>query len=482
MASITSSGLGSGLDVEGLVSSLMSVEKRPLLQLATKEASYQAKLSAYGQIKSVLSSLQSATAALNDPNKFSATATSVTGGDGAFSASSNVSAAVGSYAVEVLALAKEQRVATSATTEFAPTGPGTLTVTFGKVDTNGTFQPDADPSRTAELEFTGSTIEELRDAINANTTLGLKASVIDNGTAKQLVLTGAATGAEKAFQLSGTDGLSGLSYTPGAASSLETVQQATDARLKVDGIEISRSKNTISDVIDGVTLTLTKEPQDPSSGFKGTVSVSANQATAKSAIEAFVKSYNEVVTTLKGLTSYNPDTKTASTLTGDSTARSIEGQLRAALNATFGAFEGATSLSQIGIGFQKDGTLLVNSTKLSSALSDPEKNVGQLFTGIKADTEAGTRAVDGFASAFNKTLDNFLNTREGLIASRTTGINSTITSLTKQYDAMETRLEGIEARYRKQFTSLDSLISQLSQTSTYLSQQLANLPQMSSSK
>lgn len=471
MASITSSGLGSGLDVESLVSSLMAYEKRPLQLLATKEASYQAKLSAFGQIKSALSSLQTATTALNDASKFSATKATVSGKG--FTASSSSNAPAGSHSIEVFSLAKTQRIATSATSEFAPTGPGKLTISYGKIE-GGSFVADADADRSATLEFTGSTIEELRDAINADTKLGIKASVINNGSAKQLVLTGTATGAGQAFQITGEDGLAGLAYTPGASGDMVTVEAAQDARLKVDGIEITRGKNTITDVIDGLTLTLTDEPEGDATSLKGSVSVAADSSSAKTAIEAFVKAYNEVSSTLKNLSAYNSETKTASTLTGDSTVRSIQSQLRNALTGMVeGLGDGASSLSQIGISFDKSGTLTIDSGKLGSALSNPEKNVAALF--------AGNGDVKGFAASFNSRLDSFLDSK-GLLAGRTEGINSTIKSITKQYDTMETRLDAVEARYRSQFTSLDSLISGLSQTSTYLTQQLANLPKIGSSK
>lgn len=465
MASITTGG--SILDIESLVTGLMSVESRPLTLLANKEASYQAKLSAFGQIKSVLSSLQTATTALNNADKFVSTKATVAG-EG-FTATSDAGAATGSYSVDVTQMAKIQRVSTSTASSFVPAA-GKLTIEFGTVANSGgtkTFTGDT-PARTASLDFTGSTLEELRDAINADATLGIKASIVNNGSTNQLVLSGTATGAKMAFKLTGEGGLADLSYnpatTPTASDKMYSVQAAQDAKLKVDGIEVTRSSNTISDVIDGVTLTLNKEPSGTATSLSGTLSVAADQSSAKSAIEAFVKAYNEVNSTIKTLTTYNADTETAATLTGDSTARNIQGQLRSALAQTFG---GIGTLSQVGISFAKDGTLSLDSTKFSKAMSDPDMDVGALF--------AGTDDVKGFADVFSDKLDSFLDT-EGLLASRTEGINSTIKSLTKQYDTMETRLEAMEARYRKQFSSLDTLLSGLSQTSTYLTQQLANLP------
>lgn len=473
MATITTGG--SILNIDTLVSGLMSVESRPLSLLAAKEASFQTKLSAFGQIKSVLSSLQTATDALKDAKKFTATKATV-GADAAFTASSSATAAAGSYSVDVLQMAKIQRVSTPSTGGFVPAN-GTLTIEFGTVTESGginTFTGDV-PARSATLEFEGSTLEELRDAINADATLGIKANIINNGTEDQLVLSGSATGANMAFKLTGTDGLADLSYdpaaTPAPTDTMYSVQAAQDARIRVDGIEITRGKNAITDVIEGVTLTLTKEPSGAETSIAGTVSVAADQSTAKTAIDAFVKAYNEVTSTLKSLTSYNAETKTGATLTGDSTARSIQGQLRSALAQTFTGLGSASTLSQIGISFGKDGVLAVDSTKLTAAMNDPAQDVGALF--------AGKEGVKGFAETFSEKLDGFIGT-EGMIAGRTNGINSTIKTITKQYDAMEIRLETMEARYRAQFSSLDTLLNGMSQTSTYLSQQLANLPSISS--
>lgn len=472
MATITTGG--SILDISSLVSGLMTVERRPLALLASKEASYQAKLSGFGQIKSVLSSLQTATDALNSASKFAATKATV-GGDAGFTVTSDASASVGGYSVDIIQMAKVQRISTPTTGNFTPTN-GKMTIEFGTVTGevgSKTFVGDT-PARTASLDFEGETIEELRDAINANTALGIKASVINNGNTKQLVLTGTATGANMAFKITGEDGLADLSYDPSAApapgDTMYSVQAAQDAVLKVDGIEITRGKNSISDVIDGVTLTLTKEPAAGTASLNGTLSVAADQSAAKSAVEAFIKAYNEVSSTLKSLTAYNADTQTSATLTGDSTARSIQSQLRNALGTSFTGLGTASSLSQVGISFGKDGTLSLDSTKFSAALGDPAKDVGALF--------AGKGGIAGFAKTFSARLDGFIAS-DGLISSRTEGINSSIKTLTKQYDAMEARLSVVEARYRTQFSSLDTLLNGMSQTSTYLSQQLANLPKIS---
>lgn len=472
MATITSGG--SIIDVNAIVSGLMSVESRPLTLLAQKEASYQAKLSAFGQIKGALSSLQTATDGLKTATRFSATKASVTG-DAGFTASSSPGASSGSYAVDVLQMAKIQRVSTPTTSSFTPAA-GKLTIEFGTVKDDGsgkTFESDS-PPRTASLDFEGSTLEELRDAINGDATLGIKANIINNGTAKQLVLSGTATGADMAFKLTGEGGLTDLSFDPAATPAptdpMYSVQAAQDARIRVDGIEVTRGKNTITDVIDNVTLTLNKEPVSPATSLTGTLSVSDDQSAAKTAVEAFVKAYNEVASTLSSLTSYNAENKTGAALTGDSTARNIQNQLRNVLGTSIAGLTGASSLSQVGVSFGKDGKLSLDDTKFTAALSDPEKDVATFFT--------GKEGVEGFAAALSTRLDAFIDT-DGLLNSRTEGINSTIKSLTKQYDTMEARLNRMEERYRLQYSNLDTLLNGLTQTSTYLTQQLASLPSAS---
>ncbi|MCP5224905.1 MAG: flagellar filament capping protein FliD [Thauera sp.] len=467
---LSASGLGSGLDINSLVSQLMAVERQPLTAMARKEASFQAKLSAFGQIKGSLSALQTAANALNDAAKFSATKATV-GSDAGFTASTASGAAAGSYSVQVEQLAKVQRVATGASTSFTPTAgtaeaPTTVSITFGKMD-GGSFVPGEAGAKS--IDFTGSTIEELRDAINKGD-LGVTASVIDNGTAKQLVVTGKKTGAEQAFQIGGT---AGLAYDPSVAIDPENptvpagsntsyvLQASQDARINVDGITVTRGSNTISDVLEGVTLTLTKETTAAAS-----LSVAEDFGGARSAIDAFVKAHNDTQTTLKNLTNYNAETRTAATLTGDSSARSIQSQVRNLVGGALSGLGDTTRLADIGITFDKDGKLTVDSSKLDAALKDPNRDVAAFFTG-SGDTK-------GLAATVSDGLKNFIDTG-GLLAGRTEGLNASIKMIGKQREAFEARLESVQKRYQAQFTALDSTIASMTQTSNYLTQQLASL-------
>lgn len=469
---LTAAGLGSGLDVKSLVSQLMSVERQPLTALATKEASFQSRLSAFGQIKSSLAALQTAAKALNDPAKFSATKATVAT-DAGFSASTGSAAAAGSYGVTVEQLAKSQRVATSATASFIPgdgrTEPKTLEIRFGKVidgafvpgePADGTFTPDAGEAKT--LEFKGSTIEDLRDAINKGD-LGVTASLIDNGSAKQLVITSKNTGADQAFRIGGTVGLAYDPSAPTASPSTYRVQASQDARVNIDGITITRSSNTIDNAIDGVTLTLAKETTTA-----GSLTVTADYSGARSAIDAFVKAYNDTQSTLKNLTAYDADTKTSAALTGDSTARSLQNQLRSLVGGALSGLGSTQRLADIGITFDKDGKLSVSDgAKLDAALKDPQRNVAAFFAG-SGDTK-------GLAATVADGLKSYLDSG-GLLAGRTDGINASIKSIAKQREALQARLDKVEQRYTAQFTALDSVLSSMTQTSTYLTQQLSRLP------
>ena len=247
-----------------------------------------------------------------------------------------------------------------------------------------------------------------------------------------------------------------------AGSNTSYVLQASqDARINVDGITVTRGSNTISDVLEGVTLTLTKETTAAAS-----LSVAEDFGGARSAIDAFVKAHNDTQTTLKNLTNYNAETRTAATLTGDSSARSIQSQVRNLVGGALSGLGDTTRLADIGITFDKDGKLTVDSSKLDAALKDPNRDVAAFFTG-SGDTK-------GLAATVSDGLKNFIDTG-GLLAGRTEGLNASIKMIGKQREAFEARLESVQKRYQAQFTALDSTIASMTQTSNYLTQQLASL-------
>lgn len=456
MASITSLGTGSGIDLEGIVQKLMSVEEIPLNALKTKESSFQAKISAYGTLKGALSALQTATKALATATTY--TNASVSVGDSTIAAVSAASGATtGNFTLGVEQLAQSHVLRSN--TNFANT-----TDTFN----TGTISIGVGGATATDVVITSAnnTLTGIKDAINA-AGAGVTATIVNDGSTNRLLLSANVTGlTASAISVAVTDAGSGgtnaLSTLDG--SNLFQVQEARDARFSVNGLVITRSSNTVSDVVTGVTLSLAK------AGGIGTplttqVNVTRDTSTIQKAITSFVTSYNSAVNQIKFYTAYDATSNSASTLTGDSTARAIRTQLSSLVGGSVAGLAGNISrLSDIGISLQKDGTLLADSTKLSAALADTSKDVAGLFS--------STSTVNpGLAVSFNTALDGIVGAT-GLLASRTEGINQTIKGIGKQRDAMSLRLTKIEANYRTQFSRLDATIASMQQTQSYMTQQL----------
>lgn len=447
---LTATGIGSGMDINGIVSQLMSIERAPLEQLTKRESSFNARISAFGQLKSVLSNLQTAAKALNDSKIFTATSTTVAQNAG-YSATSTSGAAAAAYDIGVEQLAKAQRIATSSSSALDVAAAGTLDVVI-----DGT---------TKSLNFAGGSIENLRDAINGGE-LGIRASVIDNGTVKQLVLTGDNTGASNAFSLTGTGALSGLSYDPATAStdpssSIYRLQAAQNARISVDGITVERASNTISDVIDKVTLQLSAE------AAPARLDVKQNNTPAVEAAEKFVTAYNAVLDKISSLGGYNAGTKSAGELNGDSTLRGIRDRLRSFVSSDFTGPSTLGRLREVGIEIEVSGKLKLDKTKLGEAIAADGAAVSKFF--------AGDGVSDGFSTQASDLIDGYIKSK-GLIDLRTDGLKSSIKSLERQRDALELRLERVETMYLRQFNAMDQFISSMNTTGNYLTQQLATLP------
>ena len=447
---LSSAGIGSNLDVNGIVSQLMALEQRPLTALARKESGLQAKISALGSLKSALSSLQTAASALVPASgssalqKFSAFGASLS--DTTIATASTTSSAVaGTYKLNDIVLATAQQVRKSGID--VPVDAGTLSIQVG----TGTA---VNVSIAAE-----SSLSSVVTAINA-ANAGVSAAIVNDGTADHLVLTANSTGVANTIKVTG----SGTGWTGGAfdfngSDTNNGWTQSTppsDATLTINGIGVTSASNTLSTAISGVTVNLTKAGST-------TLTLTRDTSSLTAGINAFVKAYNDFNSTANSLGSYNATTKVAGSLNGDSTLRSAQNSVRSLVGTIPEGMTGTDfqRLSDIGVRLQKDGSLLVDSSKLSAAITKNISGVANL--------------VSAYGSAF-KTATEDLVGATGTIASRTDGITDSIKRLDKQYEAVSLRLTQIEARYRKQFTALDSLMSSMSTTSTYLSQQLANLP------
>ena len=447
---ISSPGLGSGLDVNGIVSQLMSVEQQPLVRLNQKEAQVQAEISAYGTLKSGLSSLQTAMEKLADPDTFQATRATSSDSD-VFTASSDTDAVTSSYNVTVNRLAQQHKLGAdefASTATFGGTAGDELTLTVGT------------KSFTLDLS-TAMTLGEIQSAINTESNgTGVTAGLITGDSGNQaLVLTSGSSGYENRVQLSYGGSLNASSFNFSMLNrddndQLLASEAELDASLTVDGVSVTRASNTIDDAVDGLTLNLQGTGQ-------ANVSIAQDMAAAKSAVSGFVQSYNSLKDQLSTL-----DASGASR----SVLRNIENQLRGVLNNGITGLGDYSYISELGVTTNSDtGKLEFDSETLVSALEDAPDSVMGFFS-----DETG-----GFASRFDTLLGGFVQSG-GTIDSIIEGGNNRIEGIERSRESLERRLEGIEARYLREFSALDGLIAGMSTTSDYLTSQLDMLSNLAS--
>ncbi len=396
---ISSPGIGSNLDVNGIVSQLIAVDSRPLTTLARQEASFQSKLSAIGSVAGSLSTFQNALHGLSDITKFQGVR--VTAADATIASVSGSSAAVpGSYALEVTQLAQAQKLTTTGqASSGAVIGNGTLTFDFGTISggsvavgvySGASFTSNAAGVKTVTIDPSSNTLSGIRDAINS-AKIGVTASIVNDGSAApyRLVLTSTVTGASNSLKISvaGDAALSTLlSQNPAGAQALTENITAQNSQFKVDGIAISKSSNTVADVIAGVTLNLTGKS---AAGVTTNITVTRDSAAVSNAVTQFVNAYNQISQTLADVSAYDPATKQAAILNGDSSIRSIQTQIRSVLNAPVGGGNSAyTLLSQVGVSLQKTGQLTLDTAKLQSAVENNFSDIAGLFAAVGKSTDS----------------------------------------------------------------------------------------------
>ncbi|HUW26452.1 MAG TPA: flagellar filament capping protein FliD [Gallionella sp.] len=398
-SSVTST---SNIDVNSIVSQLMVVERQPLNKLDAKEASYQAKLSAYGRVKGTVSDFQTALQGLNSTSKFqvlTATPSDAT----VLSASASSIAVAGTYSVEVSSLAQAQRlVAAGQTNSTAAIGTGTATtVTFdfgtingGSFDTGtglysgAAFTSNGSGAQSISIDSSNNSLQGIRDAINA-AGIGVTATIVNDGgeTPYRLALASGSNGASGSMKITvsgdaAVDAL--LAHDPAGTQNLSETVTAQNANFKVNGIAISKTSNTVGDVVPGVTLNLNKVSASPV-----TLTVARDTSAISSSIKSFVAAYNDLTGTLTSLSAYDATSQKGAILQGDATVRSLQTQLRNMLNtAVVGSSGALTTLSDVGIAFQKDGTLAINQTKLDSAMASNFSDIASLFTAVGKSTDS----------------------------------------------------------------------------------------------
>ena len=458
MAGLSSPGIGSGLDINSLVEKLVAAERAPRqAQITRAQTSTVTTISALGQLKGALGAFQNSLSQLSSLDSFSSRS-AISSDVEIFTATATSAAAPGNYDIEVVHLASAHQVSSQgfAGGSSHVVGNGTLTIGLGL----STFQ--------VAVPASAQTLAGIRDAINTAPSNNLvRATIVSGSDGAHLVLTSLASGASNTISVAasgGNGGLAALNYTTQAPAAYTQPREARDAEVNVAGVTRTNNTNTISNLIDGVELTLLEADE----GETHTLRIENDTTTIQSKIANFVAEFNSLAGTIGQLRSYEPETKKAGPLLGDALLRSIESDVRGKLTDRVSGLTGNfQSLASIGITTNRDGTMTLDNAKLKTALNQDYNGVAAMFA-----------SENGIAARLKAAIEPRLSVTSELNV-RSKALNTKSVDLQKQLAALDTRMAAISQRYLKQFNSLDTLLSQLQNTSTFLTQQLSSISKIS---
>ncbi len=452
MAAISSTGIGSGLDVKSIVSQLVALEKQPLVNLKSKAATMQTKISAYGQIQSLISTLSDAASSLTSVTGWNAV--SATSSDPAsISASAIGGTSPTAFSVEVSVLAKAKST-TSAIVSPAgsPVGAGTLSLTLGS------------GSPVTLTVSASDTVANVASAING-AGAGVTATVLTDASGDRLLLRSTGTGVAASFTLAVTSDTDGNLADAAGLSRLvvgsTTTQAGVDAAATVNGIPVTSATNTFANSVAGVTFTALKVTTAPVE-----ITISKNNTQVSTNIDAFVKAYNAVNELLVDATKYDSTTKTAGLLQGDSSALSLQSNLRSALQSVNTGSRVFSRLADVGITQQRGGNLVVDSTKLTAAVGNIEE-LKSLFR----STGGGT--ADGIAVKVKSLATNLLSSN-GFFTTKTYSLQRALDSNAKDQDRVNARASTVETSLTRRYSALDAQMASLNALNAYVAQQVTS--------
>lgn len=481
-ASLSSPGIGSGLDVNGIVQKLVAVESQPLTDLQNAASKIQTSISTYGQLQSLVSTLQTAAQGLSDPTLWKKTSATSSNASAVSVSTTTGGVAAGNYTVSVSALAQAQNLVSGTYSDAtAQVGSGTLAIQIGSWGAGNSFTPKSGSSTVSITIAPGATLADIRDQINA-ANAGVTAAIVTDTSGARLTIGSSSTGLDNQVRITAADssgsalapgsGLGALSYAPDVgAGGLGQTQAAANAQATINGLAVQTDSNTLGNVLNGVTLQLNSVTTNPA-----VVSVAPDTGSATTAINGFVSAYNALYSFLATQTAYDASTKVAGPLQGDSTAIGLQFSMRTLLMGNGGGSSVFAGLGAIGFSTAKDGTLSVDSTKLTAALSNmPE--VGKLFS----NTNIGNPSQNGFGQLFNNLASQAIGFN-GSISVRTNGLNTELQNNQSDQDRMNARIAQYQARLLAQYNALDTTMAQMTSLSSYVSQQITAMLNSSSSK
>ncbi|KTC78288.1 flagellar filament capping protein FliD [Legionella brunensis] len=547
--------VGSGLDIKAIVEALVKADIAPTQKrLDAQESSFATQLSALGLIKSSLAKLQTSMGKLSDISQLY-TLQSTVSDESILSASTTESATPGTYQVEVQQLAAKQSLASVAFANANTTvGSGSITIDFGTYsadNTSFTVNPDKAPV-TINIAPGTDSLAAIRDAIN-NSSSGVQASIVQDSQGSRLTLLSPETGKAMAMKISVVDndgnnndanGLSRLAYDPTVGNnSLTQTVTAKDSEVRINGLLLIQSSNQLKEAIPGVTLNLKKAQP----GTLVDLKIETNKTNLTTMVNDFIKQYNDTMTTINSLTTYNATTKKGGPMQSDAGIRALKLNLSKLISEPIGDINNAVrTLADIGIKTNEKGLLVMDADKFQTALDEQYDAIGALFAktatatdssvrvksvgtdvkagsydlvlntfnpgvdlsgtigGVNATSSDGLTLVgtgdfkgfsleilagttgsrgkititDGLAVKFDDLLTTYLDEKNGDLSTRTNQLNKRLEQLDGEREELEFRATMISRRYTKQFTALDTLLVKMQGASDFLSQQLANLPQL----
>jgi flagellar hook-associated protein 2 len=437
-ALITSTGIGSGLNIGAIVSSLTTAfGAAQTTQLTNQQTTLDSQVSAYGTFTAALDTLKLSLPALEDPSQLAGFAATVADKNIA-TATTTSDAVAGQYSLQV------NNLATSATLTSMPilspaaaVGTGTLTIAVGGRSTSIT------------IDSTDSSLAGIAAEINsAQNNPGVTASIITTTSGSRLVLTGTATGAANAITVTpsgGDGGLSALAFTQ--------TQPAQDAGCSINNFPATSASNVVSSAITGVTINLL---QASAVGTPTTLTISPDTSSAQGSIDNFVTALNGVLSSIQTLTGYDPSTQTAGPLNGNATLEAFQNQLQNILGKVTTGSGGVKSLTDLGISAGTDGSYATDDTKLGNALSASLAAIGNLLGGT-----------DGIATQISNLVDGYTKPG-GLLDTINQGLETSLSNVSKQQTALAAQLAAYSARLTAEYNAMDTAVALLKQTQTYL--------------
>lgn len=482
MASISSLGIGSGLDTETMLAQIKAGEQTRLSPYTALQTSYKSKVSSWGQISAALSALQKPTKSLTND----AFNTLKVSNNTAFTATATSDARADTHSVTVEQLATAHKIRTNAQssqdTQLGETTSGnsrTVTITQTVKQEDGT---DKQVTMEVELKDDETSLSQIAKAINREDG-DVSASVQRTDNGYQLVLSSKTTGkdGEMTVSVSGDTKLDGVLNS----NAMTQVSAAEDAKLTVDGSTYTRSSNNISDILDGITLSLNavSKQGEPAEQLTLTQDTSA----IKTTVQDFVKAYNALMTLTTNASKYVPydassisDDQTATTnaqngaLMGDSTLRGMISEVRSSVNGMYGESDSDYSaLADLGIKIDAaTGQMTLDEKKLDEAIADNPNDVASMFTGKGED-------VPGLANTLNDIITKYVGDTDtktdGIIKTSTKTLTEQSEQMQKQIDKTQRLIDASVERYRVQFQNLDTTMSKLNSMSSQLSAILTSL-------